>query len=326
MASRARASAWPTATSNRAPAASPAAARPTPTTRRRARAGVQDRHHPAQGGAAARAVAASAGRRALPDGLLRAARGPGRQQPGLVRHRGCAASWTHDGLHAAQASASVLTANELAHLFADAQLDNPEHPGFLTLRPHLWTHAAPTADVTAEAVAIDVPLRPIGEGDPEVERRKYSIPHGLELGGPGAGLRSTVIEAFAPRPKPLDADECWDVAILTLRKLVLDGHPREGRSRLPLARGRGGRLRPSQGPLRAARSAHASGHAPSRLQVHHPEAAPLPARVGARRRRRRRRPRRNGGGSSARRPCAARPKPAASTPSLRATSRAARRC
>ena len=134
----------------------------------------------------------------------------------------CAASWTHHGLHAAQASASVLTANELAHLFADAQLDNPEHPGFLTLRPHLWTHAAPTADVTGSDVPIDVPLhRHFGFGE-HLERRKYEIPH-----GPAAPFRSTVIEAFAPQAEPLDADECWDLAILTLRKLVLDGHPLE---------------------------------------------------------------------------------------------------
>ena len=66
--------------------------------------------------------------------------------------RECAPSWTYEGLHEARDNATRLTGPQLAALFHEAQADDPEHPGFLTLRPNLWTHALGAVDVTEDIV------------------------------------------------------------------------------------------------------------------------------------------------------------------------------
>ena len=129
----------------------------------------------------------------------------------------CAASWTYQGFQEAQRQGTHLTANALANLFKEAQLDNPQHPGFLTLRPHLWTHAAPTADVTGLNVHIDVPLHPLDLDYDEESYRRYSIPHEPPV-WKGA-CSATVIEVFAPGDRPLTRDECWKAAMETLQRV-----------------------------------------------------------------------------------------------------------
>ena len=81
----------------------------------------------------------------------------------------CAPSWTDRRLHEARDNQTPLSFPQLGALFHEAQADNPEHPGFLTLRPHLWTHALGAIEVTEDLA------RAIGSTRMDAQLRDSSV-------------------------------------------------------------------------------------------------------------------------------------------------------
>ena len=103
----------------------------------------------------------------------------------------CAESWTDADIQAAQANRTELSGPELAALFHNAYLNNPAHPGFLTLRQNLWTHAVKAASANAEVLRLNVSgphSGPLRAGDATVDVLAFS-----EFDDPRLGLEPSAI-------------------------------------------------------------------------------------------------------------------------------------
>ena len=150
----------------------------------------------------------------------------------------CAESWTDADIQAAQANRTELSGPELAALFHNAYLNNPAHPGFLTLRHNLWTHAVKAASANAEVARRNVSgphSGPLRAGDATVDVLAFSDFGELNNPGrmagsiydvdvaPGAAVAKRVrIQVADPAPHGLSLEAVQEAVRDVLRDKAYD--------------------------------------------------------------------------------------------------------